>query len=245
MHAGAEDGSIKVFDAIVVCSAQNMDALLTDCGLELNAIRGTVSAYALPAELSLPCVVCASGYATPVIEGEMVVGASYERLITNHLDMSHQPEKNRGDSVASIELMNHPIERDETLVDEISNSDRDLTNLDRLRVIDARLAEICAHAPVVERTSVRSATLDRMPHVGRVVDPSVPLAASVSQLYQMPRSSKIWVLGGLGSRGLSSAALGAELITAQMTGAPPPVPDRLVRAVDPVRFTLRRHQRRK
>jgi tRNA 5-methylaminomethyl-2-thiouridine biosynthesis bifunctional protein len=217
-----EDDSINVFDAILVCSAHNMEALLTDCGLELNAIRGTVSAYALPVEHSLPCVICASGYATPVIEGQMVVGASYERLPVNAAAIDPDRE-----------------------VEGVSNSDTDISNLDRLRIIDARLAEICAHAPVVDRTSIRSATLDRMPHVGRVLDPSVPLSARVSQLHQMPRSPRIWALGGLGSRGLSSAALGAELITAQMMGALLPVSARLVRAVDPVRFALRRHQRRK
>jgi tRNA 5-methylaminomethyl-2-thiouridine biosynthesis bifunctional protein len=53
------------------------------------------------------------------------------------------------------------------------------------------------------------------------------------------------VLGGLGSRGLSSAPLGAEIISAQLKGDPAPVPERLLAAVDPVRFALRRHQRRK
>lgn len=209
-----QDGAIEQFDAVVVCTAHAMDLLLPNHGLSLNAIRGTVSRYVVPDRYALPCVVCASGYATPIVDGEMVVGASFERL---------------SGANASVDSG----ERD------------DMSNLDRLRIIDSRLADICERLTAVDRTSVRSATLDRMPHVGRVVDPTVPLTASVSQLHHMPRHDRLWVLGGLGSRGLSSAALGAELIAAQMMGKALPVPEHLARAVDPVRFALRRHQRRK
>jgi len=204
-------GRSTLFDAVVVCNAYQMDILLARHELMLNAIKGTVSRYAVPEAYSLACVMCASGYATPVVEGEMVVGASYERL---------------GSSV------------------DASDSD-ELSNLDRLRIIDSRLADICAGLPAQDRTSIRSATLDRMPHVGRVLDPRVALAPSVSQLHQMPRNDRVWVLGGLGSRGLSFAPLGAEVIAAQLSDQALPISHRLARAVDPVRFALRRHQRRK
>jgi len=49
----------------------------------------------------------------------------------------------------------------------------------------------------------------------------------------------------LGSRGLSSAPLGAEIIAALIQGRQAPVSPRLLNAVDPVRFALRDHQRRK
>jgi tRNA 5-methylaminomethyl-2-thiouridine biosynthesis bifunctional protein len=217
-----DDGSFERFDAAVICTAQTMDLLLPDHGLSLNAIRGTVSSYGVPKAHALPCVVCASGYATPLVEGEMVVGASYERLPHASGMVSDTLSDSDG-----------PGETD------------DMSNLDRLRIIDHRLADICAGLPARDRTSIRSATLDRMPHVGRVLDTRVRLAPSVSQLHQMPRNDRLWVLGGLGSRGLSSAALGAELIAAQLLGQAVPLPERLVRAVDPVRFALRRHQRRK
>jgi tRNA 5-methylaminomethyl-2-thiouridine biosynthesis bifunctional protein len=228
-----QDGSSEQFDAVVICTAQTMDLLLPKHGLSLNAIRGTVSRYVVPDQHALPCVVCASGYATPVIEGEMVVGASYERLPLVPAKLS--------DTVSDTVSDTAPRALD---TDSLGETD-DMSNLDRLRIIDRRLADICAHLPAQDRTSIRSATLDRMPHVGRVLDTRVSLAPSVSQLHQMPRNDRIWVLGGLGSRGLSSAALGAELIAAQMMGTALPVPERLAHAVDPARFALRRHQRRK
>ena len=223
-----QDGASLKFDAVVVCNASQMESFLPGRELTLNAIRGTVSRYQVSDQDSLPCVICASGYATPVVEGEMVVGASYERLQAGPAEFGISQESSAG-------LFAH----------ETSGGSDTVSNLDRLRVIDARVAAICAELPMQERTSVRSATLDRMPHVGRVLDTRVQLKPSVSQLHHMPRNERIWVLGGLGSRGLSFAPLGAEIIAAQMAGQPLPISDRLAGAVDPVRFALRRHQRRK
>jgi len=195
----------RSFDAAVVCTAQSTELLLPQAQLMLNALHGTVTSYSISQSESLPCVICADGYATPVIDGQMVVGASYERGDDTH-DKS--------------------------------------SNLDRLRVICEPLAALCAASPSQDRRSTRSASLDRMPHVGRVLDANQPLKPSISQIHQMPRHPRLWVLGGLGSRGFSSAPLGAEIIAAQMRGVVPPVGPRLLAAVDPVRFALRRHQRR-
>jgi len=222
------DGTSRSFDAVVMCNASQMDALLPGCELTLNAIRGTVSRYEVSVQDSLPCVICASGYATPVVEGEMVVGASYERLPAGPAEFGVNQTGSSGQDGLKTSVGDDP-----------------LGNIDRLRIIDPRLASICAELPTQERTSIRSATLDRMPHVGRVLDTRVSLKPSVSQLHQMPRNERLWVLGGLGSRGLSFAPLGAEIIAAQMAGQLLPVPDRLLGAIDPVRFALRRHQRRK
>lgn len=229
------NGSTKAFDAVVVCNAYQMDTLLARQDLMLNAIKGTVSRYSVPEAYSLACVMCASGYATPVVEGEMVVGASYERLSGAAGTVSHATS-GTDQMLAAPSSVNASVDASES--DELSN-------LDRLRIIDSRLADLCAGLSAQDRTSIRSATLDRMPHIGRVLDTRVALRPSVSQLHHMARNDRVWVLGGLGSRGLSFAPLGAEVIAAQILGRPLPISDRLARAVDPVRFALRRHQRRK
>jgi tRNA 5-methylaminomethyl-2-thiouridine biosynthesis bifunctional protein len=216
------------FDAVVICNGADMQRLLPDAQLMLNFIRGTVSSYPVPPEWSLPAVICASGYATPVAEGEMVVGASYERI--------------RSDADLAADASGQARGFDAT---EGFDEGDALSNLDRLCVISPSLAEICADLLPADRTSIRSATLDRMPHVGRVLDWTKPLAPSVSQIHYMPRSDRLWVLGGLGSRGLSSAPLGAEVIAAQLSGKAVQLPARLLAAVDPVRFALRQHQRGK
>jgi tRNA 5-methylaminomethyl-2-thiouridine biosynthesis bifunctional protein len=221
---GSDESKISTykFDSVVFCNAATMELLLPNSQLRLNSIRGTISSYQLDPKYSLPHIICSQGYATPVIEGAMVVGASYERL-------------------SSASVADCAGDSDDRLSEEFDPR----SNLDRLRVISESLAERCAELEPTDRTSIRSATLDRMPHVGRLLDDSVTLTPSISRIEQMPRSERLWVLGGLGSRGLSTAALGAEMILAQMTGADLPVSARLAAAVDPVRFSLRRHQRRK
>jgi tRNA 5-methylaminomethyl-2-thiouridine biosynthesis bifunctional protein len=204
------------FDQIVFCAAQDTDQWIPQAQLTLNAIRGTVTELdcregfntASQGVRGLPAVICAQGYATPVVEGRMVVGASYERV---------------GESASPVaEISNH----------------------DRLQQISPVLALACRSLPSCDRTSLRSATLDRLPLVGRILDWRQPLAASVSQLHQVPRLSHAWICGGLGSRGVSSVALAAECIAAMMKGDPPLIAPDLAKAVDPVRFALRRHQRR-
>lgn len=222
------DGRWESFDAVVICAGESTAKLLPQAMLALNAIRGTISSYAVPHHVQgLPCVICASGYATPVIDGEMVVGASFERL--NQHEPLHQ---------VFSELPTPESETDEVAVSEF------MSNLERLEIIAPQLAQQCQDFPVQERTSIRSATLDRMPHVGRILDHRITLSARVSRLEHMPRHPRLWVLGGLGSRGLSSAPLGAEMIAAQMQGRDLPIASRVAQAVDPVRFALRQHQRR-
>ena len=210
-----QDGKVtkRHFDAVIVCAANDASRLLPYAMLNLNSIRGTISSYRLPQNQSLPCVICAAGYASPSVDGEMVVGANYERLAD--------------DEIA------------------VSESDDELTNLDRLRIISAELADYCETITPQNRTSLRCATLDRMPHAGLVLDPQARLGASISQIHQMPRAPRLWTLTGLGSRGLSFAPLGAEIIAAGLSDRVAPVPKRLLQAVDPVRFALRRHQRQK
>jgi tRNA 5-methylaminomethyl-2-thiouridine biosynthesis bifunctional protein len=53
------------------------------------------------------------------------------------------------------------------------------------------------------------------------------------------RQPGLYLHTALGSRGLTSAALGGELIAAQICGAPWPLEADLVDAIDPARFALR------
>jgi tRNA 5-methylaminomethyl-2-thiouridine biosynthesis bifunctional protein len=213
------------FDAVVFCNAASIESLVPNAQLRLNSIRGTISSYRLDEKYSLPHIICADGYATPVIEGEMAVGASYERL----------------DNLGGSGVVGGAGDSHDRVSEELDSR----SNLDRLRVISELLTARCKGLNPTDRTSIRGATLDRMPHVGRLLDESVALTPVISRIEQMPRSQRLWVLGGLGSRGLSTAALGAEMILAQMTSGTLPVPTRLAAAVDPARFALRRHQRRK
>jgi tRNA 5-methylaminomethyl-2-thiouridine biosynthesis bifunctional protein len=230
------DGSDATFAAVVLCNAAGIEPLAPRHGLMLNSIRGTITSFQVNAALSLPCVVCASGYATPVIDGEMVVGASFERL-----------DSAGNDTVVAAGASVGSNAQDAGAARGVQAADEpdDMSNLDRLRIISEPLWQAAASAPSHSRTAVRSAALDRMPHVGRLIDPDTPLLSRMSRIAHMPRSPRLWTLGAMGSRGLAHAALGAEVLTALMREQPLPVPDRLLASVDPTRFVLRRHQRGK
>lgn len=213
----------RAFDAVVVCSAQ--DDLLAQAGLALQPLTGQLSSTAVaPEHLSaarqrFPRVTCGQGFVTPVIDGQMFFGATFHR----------------GCRQASVTYEDHR------------------TNLHQL---DGLWPE--ADRPFVLRperlegwAGVRFVTRDRLPHIGQPVAASVyraglsswRLARSVSQLHQLPRDLGVYVLLGLGARGLSTAPLGATALVAEMLGLAPVLSPRLRNAVDPGRFVLREHAR--
>jgi tRNA 5-methylaminomethyl-2-thiouridine biosynthesis bifunctional protein len=51
------------------------------------------------------------------------------------------------------------------------------------------------------------------------------------------------VFTALGSRGITQAALGGELLASWLTGAPMPAPASLLDALDPARFVARAQRR--
>ncbi|KPF68536.1 hypothetical protein IP84_09575 [beta proteobacterium AAP99] len=96
-------------------------------------------------------------------------------------------------------------------------------------------------------TGIRVVTPDRLPVIGALPDPqAAPLARpGAPQLADMPRLPGAWIANAYGSRGLTYALLGAELITAQMLGEPLPIERDLADAVDPARFAWRNLKRGK
>ncbi|HEY6132892.1 MAG TPA: FAD-dependent 5-carboxymethylaminomethyl-2-thiouridine(34) oxidoreductase MnmC [Rubrivivax sp.] len=109
----------------------------------------------------------------------------------------------------------------------------------------ARLHALTGIAPAADvqlhgRVAWRSQTADRLPTVG-----AVPLAtpagaeAQPDQARRVPRMPGLFVLGGLGSRGLTWGPLAAEVLSAWIDGAPMPLEGDLVDAIDPARWAVR------
>jgi tRNA 5-methylaminomethyl-2-thiouridine biosynthesis bifunctional protein len=89
------------------------------------------------------------------------------------------------------------------------------------------------------RVSWRAATPDRLPLVGPVPDLDGPAPSRADAPRLLPRQPGLWLHSGLGSRGLTTAALCADLIAAQASGAPWPLEADLVDAIDPARWLVR------
>jgi tRNA 5-methylaminomethyl-2-thiouridine biosynthesis bifunctional protein len=89
------------------------------------------------------------------------------------------------------------------------------------------------------RVGWRATTSDRLPLVGPAPDLDVPRPSRADAPRLLPRRPGLWLHCGLGSRGLTTTTLCAELIAAQVTGAAWPLEADLADAIDPARWLLR------
>ncbi|HEY6086345.1 MAG TPA: FAD-dependent 5-carboxymethylaminomethyl-2-thiouridine(34) oxidoreductase MnmC [Burkholderiaceae bacterium] len=89
------------------------------------------------------------------------------------------------------------------------------------------------------RVGWRATSTDRLPLVGPVPDRDAPRPSRADAPRLLPRRPGLWLHSGLGSRGLTTATLCADLIAAQVTGAPWPLEADLADAIDPARWLLR------
>ena len=113
----------------------------------------------------------------------------------------------------------------------------------------ARLApEIAAHveeAALSSRAAARATTPDRAPIAGLLPDAPAWTAADLAHGRgralegAAPAHDGIYVLGGLGARGLTLAPLLGERIAAEICGAPQALSRRALEAIHPARFLLR------
>ena len=95
------------------------------------------------------------------------------------------------------------------------------------------------------RTGWRWATNDRLPVLGAVPDIAAALGLHrLEQPAQVPRLAGLHVCTGFGSRGITWAALAAQLVAASITGAPMPIEAGLLDNVDAARFAVRGAARR-
>lgn len=120
-------------------------------------------------------------------------------------------------------------------------------NLADLAALAPSWAAAVAQAPITSRAAVRATTPDRAPIAG--LAPDLPAwraryaglahgrALDLSQ--PPPALPGLYVLGGLGARGLSLAPLLAETIAADMLGEPHCLDADVLEAIHPVRFALR------
>lgn len=115
-------------------------------------------------------------------------------------------------------------DRDDTGEDRRPDDDR--RNLDTLAAVRPSLAARAAADRVRSRASVRAVTADRSPLAGAA-----------------PGPPGVYVLGGLGSRGFTTAPLLAEHVAALAMGAPSPLPRELAAIVDPGRTSARRRDK--
>ena len=110
-------------------------------------------------------------------------------------------------------------------------------NRARLAALVGR-ALLAGDAALDGRVGWRATSADRLPLAGPAPDLDAAPAPRADAVRLLPRRTGLWLHTGLGSRGLTTAVLAAELIAAQASGAPWPLEADLVDALDPSRLLL-------
>ncbi|GAB5388010.1 MAG: bifunctional tRNA (5-methylaminomethyl-2-thiouridine)(34)-methyltransferase MnmD/FAD-dependent 5-carboxymethylaminomethyl-2-thiouridine(34) oxidoreductase MnmC [Alphaproteobacteria bacterium] len=221
--ADAQGQIVGQADQVVLAAGADLPTLIDPDGQTLTTWQpplslshGQISMIEGASALSgIDHVVIADGYVIPADEaGHSCCGATFERGVLGEADRpvsQHAHDRNIQQAVSGLGL-----------------------------------AESTSALGVVSqgRTGRRLATADRLPLCGPV--PDQPLAEAewtgwhrAVEPGQAPPLDGLWVLSGLGARGLTTAPLLACLLVQQMLGGPWPVGQEVADAVDPRRFILR------
>ncbi|MGV3346961.1 bifunctional tRNA (5-methylaminomethyl-2-thiouridine)(34)-methyltransferase MnmD/FAD-dependent 5-carboxymethylaminomethyl-2-thiouridine(34) oxidoreductase MnmC [Enterobacteriaceae bacterium LUAb1] len=202
---------------VVLANGHALNQLAQSCHLPVYAAGGQVSHIPSSAALrQLKQVLCYEGYLTPVssVHNTHCIGASYRRgdTATDYRECDQQQNRQR--------LLNC------------------LPGAEWAPDVDVSGKEA--------RVGIRCATRDHLPVVGALPDFEKTLS-QYQQLHRCPEcatTAPVWpglfVLGALGSRGLCSAPLAAEVLAAQLCAEPQPLDRGTLAALNPNRFWIRK-----
>ncbi|MCG8708103.1 bifunctional tRNA (5-methylaminomethyl-2-thiouridine)(34)-methyltransferase MnmD/FAD-dependent 5-carboxymethylaminomethyl-2-thiouridine(34) oxidoreductase MnmC [Brenneria sp. 4F2] len=206
--------------ALILANGHQLSGWSQTQHLPCSAVRGQVSHIpTTPALQRLKQVLCYDGYLTPISPRHQAhcIGASYRRgdAATDYREDEQQENRQR--------LLNC------------------LPRAEWAQHIDMRDRQA--------RQGVRCALRDHLPLVGAVADYKQTLVCyqglrqrqrQADNLPSAPVYPNLFLIGALGSRGLCSAPLAAELLAAQIYDEPLPLDRETLAALNPNRFWIRK-----
>ncbi|OUS10184.1 hypothetical protein A9Q90_01765 [Gammaproteobacteria bacterium 54_18_T64] len=224
--SSAQQSDVARADTVVLAASTSMKQFSQVDHLPLKAIRGQISIApshkGTTPPRQLETVLCGAGYIAPSSQGQYTFGASYNL-------------------------------NDTSLETRVEDHQHNIALLEKTAAGLTRALQLPAAEKLSGRAALRCTTLDYLPLIG----PAPNYAAFLEDYADLRRdaSTNIPTLGqywpglyihcGLGSRGLSYAPLGAELLASQINGEPPALERDLLMALHPARFIIRDLKRRK
>ncbi|QLR44083.1 bifunctional tRNA (5-methylaminomethyl-2-thiouridine)(34)-methyltransferase MnmD/FAD-dependent 5-carboxymethylaminomethyl-2-thiouridine(34) oxidoreductase MnmC [Enterobacter sp. RHBSTW-00994] len=202
---------------VVLANGHNISQFEQTEKLPLYPVGGQVSHIPVTPQLSkLRQVLCYDGYLTPQnpANGHHCIGASYHRGKTDTHYSQEDQEHNRQRLIDCFPLAEWAKE------------------------VDISAGEA--------RCGVRCATRDHLPMVGNVpnynetLEVYRDLAEQKTSAVNAPVYPDLFMLGALGSRGLCSAPLAAEVLASQMSDEPLPLDGETLAALNPNRLWVRK-----
>ncbi len=213
-------------DTVVLATSTSTGQFSQTAHLPIKAIRGQISITPSNSNIAnnqpLKTVLCGAGYIAPAKNAQHTFGASYN---LNHTGLEIRSE----DHQHNIDLL-----------------EKSATGL-------STALQIPSADKLGGRAALRCTTLDYLPIVGPApnydcfLEDYADLRRDAST--DIPTPGQYWpglyIHCGLGSRGLSYAPLGAELLANQINGEPAILEQELMMALNPARFIIRDMKRRK
>lgn len=211
-------GQHDTYSAVVIANGHEFQTFSQTADIPLGQVKGQVSHAPATETLSkLKSVLCYDGYMTPVNPNNqhLCIGASYDR---RHLDTEFDANAQQENAEKLTQCVPNQAWAKE--VDTSSN---------------------------LSRQGIRCVSRDHLPFVGNVGDFSAikrqyadlqhTQEEEVEVISQFPN---LFCLLGLGSRGLSSAPLMAELLASQICNDPLPLPIDVLEELHPSRMWVRK-----
>jgi tRNA 5-methylaminomethyl-2-thiouridine biosynthesis bifunctional protein len=212
---------------ILACGAESH--LLNELDLPLRMTRGQVERIPTNNELTnLSTVLCHKGYMTPASDAYHAMGSTY---VKNDLDTNYR------ESEGLLNLSMH-----KSALGAANWSNEIELNKDKIPSDQKRNS-----ADIRGRAAIRCSLPDHLPVAGSF--PEVERQKSELQelykakpedYYPIPSvKPNVYLLTGLGSRGLTTAPLMAEIVVSQICAHPLPIENSLLKALNPNRFLVR------
>lgn len=203
---------------VVIANGHQFDTFEQTKALPLGKVKGQVSHIPTSEALQqLKTVLCYDGYLTPPNPKNQshCIGASYDKVnLDNHFDANAHAD-NAQKLKACLPEQDWPLE-----VDVSANQ---------------------------SRQGIRCVSRDHLPFVGQVGKVSQILTRyknlrnkPAEEIPPLPQYSSLYCFVGLGSRGLSSAPLMAEVLASQLCGDPMPLPADLLNSIHPSKMWVRK-----
>lgn len=205
-------------DALIIAAGAD-SGKLTQQFLPMRLTRGQVEAIpAGKATRKLSAVLCHKGYFTPAVNGQHALGSTY---VKDDLNTEHR----LSETASNINMHSQAVQ-ESAWMNEIEQLDI---------------------SKVQGRAAIRASTPDHLPMVGAMPNIAVQ-TMELADLYKaMPCNrypspsniDNVFLLTGLGSRGVTSAPILVDTLIAEMLHQPFPLSASLLDALSPNRFLVR------
>lgn len=205
-----------VYDAVVIAFGNNSKSFAQTEWLPLQSLRGQITMLKpTAASALLDKVICHEGYITPLQGGLHCIGATFQK------EEEATPDTRTADDLENLASLN-----------------------ETLPIFGFNETHIAG-----SRSGYRATTPDKLPMAGACADYAAYIAANPQvrgggAVSDTPRLEGLYISTGFGAHGMTGAPLAGEIIAAEISGDPLPVPADLAERLLPERFILRALKRK-